>query len=498
MIKKTSFFTLLIACFSLQASAYYEFDKKLSQSYSFILALEFDKAESLLQQEKIEKPGNDLRLLYHNYIDFLKAFISEEQQEYENFKKNSSQRFHELERNKDNRNSPFHLYVQSEILIQQAMVGIKFKEYINSSGSIKKSFTLIKKNEDLFPTFMLNKKVTAFLHAVLGSVPDRYRWMVKLAGMEGSVVQGTEELQKLYEILNGSVFNSYRPEILFNLGFIYSNFSRNEDSLQLLNQMELMYESSPLIAFVYSNILMKQGNNERAFEVLNASIENHSQYTFFFLYYKRGMTRLRKMDSTSKYDFEYFLLHYKGLNNIKSAHQKLAWIALLNGDTINYYKNLSYCRTKGNLLTEDDRLALNEAESGEVTNIYLLRSKLFFDGGYYNKALSEITGRTIDNFSHFHDQLEVTYRLGRIMQLTGQPEKAIKYFEMTLKNGMSSKYYFAANSSLMLGLIYEESNQYELAKLYFEKCLTMEYDPYKNSIDQKARAGLDRLKSIAK
>ena len=54
--------------------------------------------------------------------------------------------------------------------------------------------------------------------------------------------------------------------------------------------------------------------------------------------------------------------------------------------------------------------------------------------------------------------------------MTGNTDKAIDYYEKTLKNGLSSEYYFAANSALMLGLIYEEKMQFGLAKKYFQKC----------------------------
>ena len=61
------------------SSAYYEFDDNLKSAYTSIISLDFEKSNLLLIQEKKEKPGNDLVVLYSNYIDFLKAFISEEE-----------------------------------------------------------------------------------------------------------------------------------------------------------------------------------------------------------------------------------------------------------------------------------------------------------------------------------------------------------------------------------------------------------------------------------
>jgi len=43
--------------------------------------------------------------------------------------------------------------------------------------------------------------------------------------------------------------------------------------------------------------------------------------------------------------------------------------------------------------------------------------------------------------------------------------------------------------------MYEERKDYTKAKEYYEKCLSMRHHDYQNSIDQKAQAGLDRVKS---
>lgn len=497
MIKKFVFILLVVSCLFGQCFAYYEFDKKLEQAYNLILTLHFSEAEKILQQAKIEKPGNDLNLLYFNYIDFLKAFISEDRTLFEKLKSNSSLRLSHIEKDKNNLSSPFHQYIEAEILIQQALVRIKFGENIHSANEIRKAYKLIEKNETQFPSFILNKKISGILNAIVGSIPEKYQWLIKYAGMEGSISKGIDELQDLYIKVDNTSFKCYQHEILFYVGFIYSVFSPVNDYNPLINQMKPLISSSPLIAYVYSNVMMKRGKNDEAIDALNLSIRNMTSYPFNFLYYKRGLARLRKTDLSSEADFNYFLSHLKGENNVKSTYQKLAWIELLKGDTTGYSQNMKLCSEKGNLLIDEDKSAHDEAVNNRITNIILLKSRLYFDGGYYKEALSEITGKDIKDFPSYGDKLEVTYRLARIMQMTGSIDKAISYYETTIKNGASSRYHYAANSALMLGLIYEEKKHFDKAKTYFQKCLTFEYDQYKNSIEQKAKAGLDRIKMKA-
>lgn len=494
MNKKLFFISLLIFCFSKNGLANYEYDKNLERAYDLILTFHLNEAQQLLQKEKLEKPDNDLRLLYLNYIDFLKAFVSEEKSEFENLKRNTSLRLKELNRRSENSNSPFHLYVQSEILIQQALVRIKFNELINSAGEIRRAYKLIQKNKTLYPAFILNAKISGLLNTMIGTVPSKYQWIIRYAGMEGNVLSGQKELEELMINIATTNYKSYRPEILFYLGNLYTVFSIPVDTSNLIKQIYPFTSEYPLLAFIYSNIMSKIGKNDESLAVLNASIQNETTYPFVFLYYKRGLARLRKLDLSSKSDFEYYLKNYKGQNNIKSTYQKLAWVEFIKGSTSEYSGYLKLCRENGITTNEDDKSANEEAFSGSQPNVYLLRSRLFFDGGYYSSSLAEIAGNKIENFPRYRDQLEVTYRLGRIMQMTGQFEKAIDYFESTIKNGLSSEYYYAANSALMLGLIYEERKEAELAKKYFEQCLEIKHKEYSNSINQKALAGLERLK----
>jgi len=246
--------------------------------------------------------------------------------------------------------------------------------------------------------------------------------------------------------------------------------------------------------YCYSNVLMKTGRNEDALQVLSDTTAAKSFYPFYFLSYKSGLAKLRKLDYSGEKDFQNFLLHFKGINNIRAAYQKLAWIALLKGDQKKYFYYMDLCRSLGTDFIDDDKDALFEAKENELPNMILLRSRLLFDGGYYKQALAEIAGKTNDNFPRLKDQLEVTYRFARILQKINQVDKAIEYYLQTLKSGASSTYYFAANSSLLLGNIYEERNDFSKANYYYSRCLEMRNHDYQNSIDQKAQAGLERIK----
>ncbi|MBY0425173.1 MAG: hypothetical protein K2Q22_06020, partial [Cytophagales bacterium] len=54
--------------------------------------------------------------------------------------------------------------------------------------------------------------------------------------------------------------------------------------------------------------------------------------------------------------------------------------------------------------------------------------------------------------------------------------------------------YFAPSACLYLGYIYMDKKDTQKAKLYFENVLFYKNHDYKNSLDNKAKAALDKLK----
>jgi len=67
-------------------------------------------------------------------------------------------------------------------------------------------------------------------------------------------------------------------------------------------------------------------------------------------------------------------------------------------------------------------------------------------------------------------------------------------YNKTLENGKNNVAYFACSAALNLGLIYEIKKDKAAASKYFGICLNLNPSDYKNSLHQKAEAGLSRIK----
>jgi tetratricopeptide (TPR) repeat protein len=114
------------------------------------------------------------------------------------------------------------------------------------------------------------------------------------------------------------------------------------------------------------------------------------------------------------------------------------------------------------------------------------------DGGYFQEALALLNGKTINSFSLEEEKLEYVYRLGRIYDDLNKNAEAIQYYNSAINLGLTRREYYAARAALQIGEIYEREQKKKQAIVYFEKCLSLKDHEYKNSLDQKAKAGIER------
>ena len=154
------FFIIIFFLSSNPVFSNYDMNSNMKLAYSKILNLNFTDASKIISIEKNRNPNNGLITLNENYIDFLKIIIEEDKEYYEKNRVNKNIRLNHLKKNDDK--SPYHLLIQSEIHLQWAFTRIKFNQYFLAAYELQKAYSLLKKNEQLFPEFILNKKTSEF------------------------------------------------------------------------------------------------------------------------------------------------------------------------------------------------------------------------------------------------------------------------------------------------------------------------------------------------
>ena len=115
---------------------------------------------------------------------------------------------------------------------------------------------------------------------------------------------------------------------------------------------------------------------------------------------------------------------------------------------------------------------------------------------YYDKV-----EKIIDKVGDFHfptqkDEVEFNYRKARFYHKTNKIAMAIALYKVTVNAVSDEEWYFGPNSALQLGYIYKAQGDIESAAKYFNMAIEHKNHEYKYSIDNKAKSGLESLKTI--
>jgi len=486
---------LPLLCFlvalQLSAKANFNFDNTCVEAYRAILDLRMNDARVLIQKEKQQNPQNGITILLDNYVDYFSLLASESKTDYERLKDNKSSRLSALEDN--DKNSPFYLYTQAEVYLQWSFIKAKFGDYVSSAFDAKKANSLLKDNEEKFPGFLPNQKSLALVNVIFGSIPASFRGITRFMGMNGNVQAGVKKLEELKNDLPKTKFSFFNNEVIFFICTIDINVLHNlKDYDKLEGYLNQMDGNGLLKSYLQGYVAWKTAHNDDEISYLQASPKSADYIKLPAIDYMLGCAKLNRVDGELPAPLFEFLKEFKGVNYIKDAYLKLAYYYLLQNDQGKYDYYVKLVKSKGYSTDEKDQQALWEANDAKP-DIDLLKARFYFDGGYYSKALAQLSGKDEGNFKLQRDKIEFYYRLGRIYDKTGKFNEAVLNYQRAMNLGKDTKYYFAANSALSIGLLFEQRKDYKRAGDYYNRAIDMTGHQYQTDIDNDAKAGLKRI-----
>lgn len=493
------FSLLLFALFcwlpdSIQAAGYFDFNANAQRIYDKIFELRLNEAQSLIARLKLNEPDNLIAYHLENYVDFFTIYVSEDEQAYQRMKANRDRRLEKIA--EGDQNSPYYLYTQAEIRLHWALLKLRFEEYLGAFTDINRAHKLLLDNQVKFPSFLGNQKDLGILHAAVGTVPDNYRWALEmLSSLEGTVEQGKREVESVLSAARRTNF-PFRQETQVLYAFLLLHLDgRPEAAWSALEDADLRAEDTPLHAFVLANVAMRTGRNDEAIRWMEKAPRGEAFFPFPYLDYMLGVAKLRRLNTDSRRHLRDFLRTTRGRHYIKEAYQKLAWAELLNGRPDGYKSYMSLLQTRGTNAAGGDKNAEREALAGIAPPLVLLKARLLYDGGYYQRALEELATQSESSLPSFVTQLEYTYRKGRILHGLKKYDEALAQYDRTIEQGQTSEAFFACNAALQAGLIEEKRGRKTSARAYFNRCLSLKPEEYRTGLHQQAKAGLSRIGS---
>ncbi|SKB91106.1 tetratricopeptide repeat protein [Daejeonella lutea] len=490
MIKKLLLITLLSFGLSLPSKANFDFNSNCIKAYQAIFDLRLNDAKALIQNEKKQNPNNGITILLDNYIDYFTLLASENKSDYERLKNNKATRLSALE--KQDKNSPYYLFAQAEVNLQWGMLKSRFQDYFSSGMDIKKADNLLTANIAKHPSFLPNKKSAGLIDVIFGSIPSNMKGIFSTLGIKGNAAVGIRSLESLVSSLPRSSYKFYTDEVVFFLCYIETDLVHNKANYsKIMGYTNTMDDSSLLKSYLQGYVSARSARNDNAIEYLQKRPKGSEYLNFPVLNYHLGNAKLNRGDADANIYLINFLKEYKGINYVKDAYLKLAYYFYLRGDNAKYNTFLKMVKTHGSLYDEKDKQALKEANDA-APDMDLLKARLYFDGGYYPKALAELTGKDAGDFKLKRDQIELYYRLGRIYDESGRDSDAVVSYQKAINSGKLSSYYYAANAALSIGSIYEKKGDKAKAASYYKQAIAMKDHEYENSIESKAKDGLKR------
>lgn len=491
MIRVRALIILVFLGFSQVAHANFDFNANCVKAYQNILSLKLNSARILINAEKRKNPSNSIPYLLDNYVDYFSLMTTENKTDFERFKDNKSERISRIE--KDDKSSPYYLFSLAEINLQFALSRTRAKEYFTASIEVNRAYSQLQENTKKFPEFLPNQKNLGMINAVLGSIPDGLRKALSVFGIRGDTRTGIRMLESLIEKLPRSPYSHFYDETVFYYSVIQTDIVPDPASYgKIIRNTEDIDRESLLKTYIRAYAGVKTGNTRSALLELNKKPSGPVYPPYPYLDYLTGIAKMQNLDPTALLSFNSYLKGYRGVNLIKDTYLQLAWLELIRGNTKAYQSYVEDVKQKGYEYSSRDKQAMREVIYS-MPDINLLKARLLFDGGNYEKALSQISGKTTEDFKNLMYKIEFNYRMGRIYDLTSKDELALKYYQAAIELGKNEPYSFASNSALRSGIICERNKNKVRAKQYYNAAINMKDHDYENSIENRAKEGLKRL-----
>jgi len=470
---------------------HFDFNSRCQQAYREIIQLKLESGARILDAEKKRDPSNLIPVFLENYIDFFNLFFNEDPALYLSKKDMLDNRIESMSEGPSS--SPFYLFTRSVIHFQWAAIKVKFGNNWDAGWEFRRSFLQSKENQQKFPAFQPSVMLSGAMQVVAGTIPDGYKWLSSLLGIKGSLTGGMKQLECFLNAKDDWAA-LYHDEAVFY--YLYLKFyieNQREQVFAFIRQNKLDVKNNHLYAYLAANLAINDQQSAYAEQVIRQR-NNAAGYLDAPIWdLEMGYASLNHLEPDAHIYLERFIRNFKGKFYVKDALQKLSWYYYLQGDgakAVNYRELVLH---KGSMESDADKQAMKEAKSGRWPDKTLLKARLLCDGGYYGEALQSLRGKSSADFSSEEDKCEFAYRLGRIYDGLGRADEAVSAYLTTIKTGEYLKEYFAARAALQVGYIYEQRGNKSMATAYFQKCLSLKDHDYKNSLDQKAKAGIARV-----
>jgi len=467
------------ACF---ADSEWKFDDSTQKAYDLVLNLQLEEVHQLIPAPITAQQHYVVAL-----AEALELLITEDGEKYTEYEDRFSKR---LER-KTKLNVPDDLFLQAEIRMHWTFVYLKFGHEFDAALNLRQAYLTIEEIRNKFPRFQPINKTSGLLEVIIGSVPQKYNWVLGLLNMEGSTKTGLDELEGIRLSNSPLAFEANLIHALIQ-GFL---LQQPAAGINEISSLRAKYPKNRLALFLGSALAMKNNQSENALVMLDSLSRYSDGVPLYYSDYLRGEIYLHKaeyLNSISSY--RWFINHYNGQNGIKDAYYKIGLCYWLNGNTNDAEEIFKQAKSRGKEASEADKYAARSLAEAELPHVKLTKARYAIDGGYYERARQILDSLQPQEIPTKRDQVEYFYRKARLSHKLNDIEAAKPNYQQSIVLSGDEEWYYAPNACLQLGYIVWNEGDATLAKSYFNKAMSYSKHEYKNSIDSKAKSAIAQIK----
>jgi tetratricopeptide (TPR) repeat protein len=472
-----------------------DFNATCIEVQQLIFDYKLKEANALLLREAEHHPDNVV-VDYLEVVSDMLNFVTHESET--NFQKFETTRAHAVDRISA---SADHLkgrdFLLEEVYFYSSIVKGKKGQQIAAANDVRHAYNHGTKSLEKHPDFLPAYKTIGLLNSGFGSLPSNYQKLMQWMGYETSMDKGIKSIKKFIDSDDDTPeWLVLKREAKFYLAAIHLYLKNDKQKAwTMVEEITTDYRTNLLSAFARINFADKCKKNEVIINTMAYHESHPGKESIPFLWFMMGKAKLQRLDTNAHVYLLRFIKEQSGPSYVKSCYQKLAWHSLVHEQQSDYNKYLDLCKTRGNKSLEEDEQAYKASTSGVAPNQSLLKARLLYDGGYYDKALDLIRPLQGKDFETDEEKAEYFYRKGRIYEAVGNGKLAIAFYKGCIERGKDLSLYYASYSALYIAQIYEAQKQFDMAKEYYLTATSFSANKeYKRSLEHRAKNGLERIK----
>jgi len=489
--KRASILFCLLLFFHTHPAISQTFDAELIHAYNNILDLKIRDEYPVIYLEKFHITEDQAFQVYiRNLSIVLDLLLVKDENKFKAYFKEEKKHYQQLEAL--NNDDPFVEYLKIELKVHRGLLKIRYGDRITGAFNLIRAFRQISIHEKKHTGYKYTLKTIGLLNVIISLFPDQYNWILNIMHVNPDITKGINYLKELAE--SNSTFK--REAILIHA--LSKSFYSNEPSHgEIIFKANLkIFNNSLLYSYLYGLTSIKNRNNKYTIEHFDSCLIYDRNYLQIpLINYYRAETYLKELNfNKAAYLYKLYIEKPNGDEFIKDSYYKLFNLSTLfdipNSKKEIYRKSIL---TEGGLNTGPDRYAHQRISNNYKPNMTLFKSRILFDGGYYERSLEVLALHNLSSFTTVEEKSEYLYRYARNYQELSKTNQAIEYFNKVIILEEAEKYYFWGNSLLNLGHIYAQNGDRDKAREQYKRALKYKGDEYKNSIKMEARTGLKKL-----